>query len=227
VVLVPVKALDEAKSRLRGVLSDGARAGLVRAMLADVLAAVRGAHDGPVRVVSSDGAYDDLARRFVAERLPDAGGGYNAAVLGALRSEEVQRAGAALIVPADLPGATSEDLARTIEALRRVEVVLVPAVDGGTGALGLRPPDAIGPTFGPDSAEAHRRAAVAAGRRIEVLELASLARDVDTLADLVAGASPPSPALPHKGGGGFGEATTGWIGKHAEELAEGVARGRG
>ncbi len=79
---------------------------------------------------------------------------------------------------------TPTDIAIGIEALREAEMVLVPAHGGGTGLLGLRPPEAIAPAFGPQSATAHRQAAVHAGRSFEVLDCPSLARDIDTIADV-------------------------------------------
>ena len=64
-------------------------------------------------------------------------------------------------------------------------VVLVPDRHGtGTNALVLRPPDVIDFAFGPNSREAHRRAAAAAGAAY--LEVTGpLAIDIDTPADLV------------------------------------------
>lgn len=183
-VLVPLKPLAEAKSRFRGAYDDQARAALVRAMLTDVLGAVRAAHNGPLLLVTAGPAYDDLAARFDARRLEDRAHDYNAAVAAAVRSEAVRAAGAALVLPADLPRATPEDVARVLVALRTAEVVLVPAHDGGTGALGLRPPAAIEPAFGPGSAAAHRDAARAASRRFEEFDCPSLAFDVDTPTDL-------------------------------------------
>ena len=59
-VLVPVKPLSEAKSRLAPALAIEDRQALVRAMLADVLAAVRAAHAGPLLVLSPDDAYDGI-----------------------------------------------------------------------------------------------------------------------------------------------------------------------
>ncbi|MGE0227125.1 MAG: 2-phospho-L-lactate guanylyltransferase, partial [Dehalococcoidia bacterium] len=183
-VLVPLKPLADAKSRFRGVYDGDAHAALVRAMLTDVLAAARAAHGGSLLLVTSDQAYDGIAARFDVARLDDRGHDYNSAVAAALRSHAVRDAGAALILPADLPRATPEDVARVIEALRTAEVVLVPAHDGGTGALGLRPPGAIAPAFGPGSAAAHRNAARAASSRLDELDCPSLAFDVDTPADL-------------------------------------------
>src|SRR5690606_11267265 len=132
--------------------------------------------------------------RFGVERLPDLGIDYNSAVSEALRSERIIEAGAAIVLPADLPRAIPEDISDAIEALRDAEVVLVPAQDGGTGLLGLHPPGAIAPAFGLASAEAHRDAALRAGRRLAILERPSLARDVDTVADLARDAAALGPA---------------------------------
>ena len=189
-VVVPVQALDTAKSRLASVLAPEARAALVRAMLADVLAAVRAVHDGPLLLVTPDARYQDAASEGAATLLLDDGSDYNAAVRMALGSPEARAAGAATVLPADQARAQPAELRRALDALAEHDVVLVPSLDGGTGLLGVRPSDAIEPAYGPGSAAAHERAARAAGRELAVLRLASLERDVDTVADLIGGGPP-------------------------------------
>ena len=183
-VIVPVQALGAAKSRLAGVLPEQDRAELVVAMLEDVLEAVRGAHDGPLLLVTPDEQYEPAAAVARATLLVDAGTGYNEAVRLALGSPEVQAAGAGVIVPADQARAQPGELREALDALATHEVVIVPSLDGGTGLLGLRPPDAIAPAYGPGSAAAHERAAREAGRSLALLRLASLERDIDTADDL-------------------------------------------
>ena len=189
-VIVPVQALAGAKSRLGDVLSDEDRAALVLAMLGDVLEAVRGAHDGPLLVVTPDEQYEPAAAVARATLLIDAGVGYNEAVRLALASEEVATAGAAAVIPADHARAQAGDVRAALDALAAHEVVVAPSLDGGTGLLGLRPPDAIEPAYGPGSAATHERVGREAGRSVAVLRLASLERDVDTVTDL-AGDEPP------------------------------------
>lgn len=189
-VIVPVQALASAKSRLAEVLPDADRAEVVLAMLGDVLEAVRAAHDGPLLLVTPDEQYEPAAALARATLLVDAGTGYNEAVRLALASPEVATAGGAVIVPADQARAQPADVRAALDALQTHEVVVVPSLDGGTGLLGLRPADAIEPAYGPASAAAHEEAARAAGRSVAVLRLASLERDVDTIADL-ADAEPP------------------------------------
>lgn len=192
-VIVPVQALTAAKSRLGDVLSDEDRAALVLAMLGDVLKAVRGAHDGPLLLVTPDEQYEPAAAVARATLLIDTGTGYNEAVRLALASAEVEAAGAAVVVPADHARAQPGDVRSAIEALTAHEVVVVPSMDGGTGLLGLRPPDAIEPAYGPGSAATHERLAREAGRSVAVLRRASLERDVDTVADLAGGEPPLGP----------------------------------
>ena len=183
-VIVPVKPLERAKSRLAAALGDAARRALVPAMLDDVLAAVRAAHDGPLLLVSTDPTYDGAAATHHARRVPDGAPGYNGAVGAALQLDEVLVAGAALVLPADLPQ-LRPDAVRTLAcALQEAPVVLAASADGGTSALGLRPPDAMPSAFGPDSAAAHRRLAREAGLVLAEPPLLAIAIDVDTPDDL-------------------------------------------
>lgn len=192
-VLVPVKRLDEAKSRLRE-LGEAACRALVLAMLEDVLDAVREAAVGPLVLLSSDDAYDELAGRYGATRVADAAPSYSGAVAGGLELAAVLEVGRALVLPADLPALRAADVRELARALEAAEVVLAPSDDGGTSALGLRPPGAMAPAFGLESAAAHRRGAAAAGLRLEERALPNLAVDVDTPSDLRAVASRVGPA---------------------------------
>ncbi len=54
----------------------------------------------------------------------------------------------------------------------------------GTNGLLLTPPDAIPPSFGPDSCDRHRSLAIAASVRWRVERPPSLLLDIDTGADL-------------------------------------------
>ncbi|MDP6605913.1 MAG: 2-phospho-L-lactate guanylyltransferase [Dehalococcoidia bacterium] len=193
-VIVPVKPLERAKSRLAAALGDSARRTLVPAMLDDVLAAVRAAHDGPLLLVSTDRRYDEAAARYDARRVPDGSPGYNGAVGAALRLDEVVATGAALILPADLPQLLPDAVRTLAQALEEAPVVLVPSADAGTSALGMRPPDAMPLAFGPDSADAHRRLAGEAGLALAEPPLPAIAIDIDTLDDLRSVAAHAGPA---------------------------------
>lgn len=181
-VVVCAQDARRAKSRLAEHLDPGQRHSLVYAMLDDLLAAVREVHAGLIVVVSPVTAYDAVAKGHSAEIVRDPGTGYLDAVRVGL--DHVGTHEAALVLPGDLPQARGEDIRALIEALGEAQVVLVPSVDGGTCALGLRPPEVMAPAFGLDSAARHREGARAARLAIREVRLASLDRDVDTIADL-------------------------------------------
>jgi 2-phospho-L-lactate guanylyltransferase len=137
----------------------------------------------------------------VLEDAPEAG--QSAAVaLGARHAlaEGIERV---LCVPGDCPALDPGELDRLLltgrddradrdrgvdsAAERDHEVVIIPDRHGtGTNGLLLTPPDAIEPSFGPDSFARHRARAVAAGAAVRVERLPSLLLDIDTGADLVA-----------------------------------------
>ena len=182
VVITAVQDADRAKSRLAPHLDAGTRRSLVMAMLDDLLTAVREVWQGDVIVVSPDPAYDVIAHDHRARIVRDGGTGYNEAVRLALA--EVRGADAAIVLPGDLPHASPAEVATLLESLPEPGVTIVAAEDGGTLALGLRPPDVITPHFGPDSAAAHGDAARAAGVRLTYATAGMLRHDVDTLEDL-------------------------------------------
>ena len=182
VVIIAVQDASRAKSRLGEGLDAGMRRSLVIAMLDDMLSTVREVWRGRVLVVSADAVYDSIARDHGADVLRDGGTGYNEAVALALQS--VTGAEAALVLPGDLPHITTSEVATLLNALPDHNVIVVPADDGGTLALGLRPPTVIDTCFGPDSAHAHAEAARAAGFAYGFFRPGDLRHDVDTLEDL-------------------------------------------
>lgn len=165
--------------------ADGRRR-LVLAMLEDVLNAIAEAHDGPRYVVTPDSEVEPVALRLGAETIADAGNGTNAAIETALADARVAAAAAVLVVQGDLPQLRPDDIRRCLDALAEAETVavLVPNDDGGTSALGLRPPSVMPTAFGSASGAGHRSAALASGTRLHELAIESLASDVDTADDL-------------------------------------------
>jgi 2-phospho-L-lactate guanylyltransferase len=91
-----------------------------------------------------------------------------------------------LVVPADLPLFTPEDVRAMLERAKEPPVVVV-APDRhhrGTNALLVCPVGLIEYDFGPDSFNRHCERARRAGARLEICELASLALDMDLPEDL-------------------------------------------
>lgn len=182
--IVPLKALDHAKQRLSGRLTAGERRALMRTVflhVLDVCAATPGI-DRTIAVVGDD-AGAALAERQAVTVIREPGGGLNHAVRHA--TDELPAEAASLVVVADLPELTADDLSAVVAAGAGSPGVLVaPTHDGGTGALLRRPAGVIAPAFGGPSAAAHLRAAQQAGVRAGLIWRAGLARDIDHPADL-------------------------------------------
>jgi len=186
--IVPVKPLRRGKSRLAEVLTQDERKDLNRRLLAhtvDTLAAIPEIEH--VLVVSRDPEALALARDHGARTVQENGAlGLNIALAKATIVARNYITSGVLIVPADLPLLTPEDVHAMLERAKDPPVVVV-APDRhrkGTNALLVCPVGLIGYDFGPDSFQRHCELARRAGARLEICELPSLALDVDMPEDL-------------------------------------------
>jgi 2-phospho-L-lactate/phosphoenolpyruvate guanylyltransferase len=183
-VLIPLKRLDAAKSRLAPALSAAERSRLMAAMVAHVARTAVAADAGRVVLVSSDPAAPALAGRLGIGCVSDAGLPWNPGLAHA-RARLPAPAGAVLYLAGDLPLVEVGDIAALIEAGGNKAAVVGRAHDGGTNALWVSPAAAFEPAFGePASATVHAARALEAGLRVAVLDRPGIARDVDTPADL-------------------------------------------
>jgi 2-phospho-L-lactate guanylyltransferase len=190
IAIVPVKGLDQAKSRLAGRLNPAARHRLVLAMLADVLTALRGcAAVNRTIVVTPDHDVAAAARDLGAEALmeDEPSGNLNVAIGLAIDRASRDGAARALIVPADVPRATAAEFDVLLATAERTgaAVAVVPSHDGrGTNALVLRPTGVLAPAFGPNSCQRHLSEARSRSLARRVIELPGLSFDVDETSDL-------------------------------------------
>lgn len=179
-LVVPVKRLDVAKSRLGG-FGEAGRRRLALAFAQDV---VRAAALCPaverVLVVTDDEEAAGALRVLGAEVRADLpAAGLNAAIehgAALLREREAHLAVAAL--SSDLPALRAEDLAGAL-ALAEGRAFVADADGAGTTLLAAVGGAALQPAFGAGSAATHR----ASGAR-ELRAAPGLRRDVDTPADL-------------------------------------------
>jgi 2-phospho-L-lactate/phosphoenolpyruvate guanylyltransferase len=187
VILVPVKNLSSAKQRLAAVLDQPSRTALAQAMLDDVLAALHGWKDRPqVAVVTSDPYAVELARNYEFEVIPDPENpGETLAIEMATRMCVERGAESTLVIPADIPLIQAQELEEILKHAPVEGSVLVPAADGrGTNAAYRRPANLFPLRFGNDSFKPHRASAQATGKPCVVLNLPSIAVDVDNPTDL-------------------------------------------
>jgi 2-phospho-L-lactate guanylyltransferase len=184
--ILPVKRFPIAKQRLGESVADSLRADLARAMVGDVLSALRecSAVDTTI-VVTCESTVARAARYIDAIVVEDTTeeGQSAAASLGLTRALEdgFERA---LCVPGDCPTLDPDELTGLLGG-RAAGVVIVPDRHGkGTNGLLLTPPNAIRPSFGPDSRARHERLAHEDGVSCRIEQPASLLLDIDTGEDL-------------------------------------------
>jgi 2-phospho-L-lactate guanylyltransferase len=194
--ILPVKRFEHAKSRLGASVADELRARLAQAMVADVLNALaRTSSIERTIVVTCEPSLPETAREhgalLIADTVED---GQSVAVKLGVERARIDGFERVLCIPGDCPALDPAELdallaaadARLGDAPSR-EVAIVPDRHGaGTNGLLLTPPDAISPSFGPDSCERHRALARAAGAACRVERPSSLLLDIDTGADLAA-----------------------------------------
>ncbi|HLB12410.1 MAG TPA: 2-phospho-L-lactate guanylyltransferase [Dehalococcoidia bacterium] len=184
--IIPVKALDDAKSRLAEALAPRERVFLSLEMLERVLAAVMEAEELAPLVVSRDNRALELARASGVETLLDRRQGLNPSVEEAARWALGKGASGLLVVHADLPLLRRDDISAILKlGAGTPSVVLAPCRrEEGTNALFMRPPGLIPFAFGPGSFKAHAALACRRGAFLRIYRSPRTALDVDTVGDL-------------------------------------------
>jgi 2-phospho-L-lactate guanylyltransferase len=190
--ILPVKRFERAKQRLGMTVADPLRLDLARAMVGDVLTALRDCGSLDLRiVVTSEDSVAAAARYQGAVVVQDAAqDGQSAAATLGLERALAEGARRALCIPGDCPALDPAELDALLladAATATPEVVIVPDRHGtGTNGLLLSPPDAIPPSFGPGSCARHQQLAREAGVAFRLERPASLLLDIDTGDDLQA-----------------------------------------
>jgi 2-phospho-L-lactate guanylyltransferase len=196
--ILPVKRFARAKQRLGPSVADPLREDLARAMVGDVLVALgETVSIERIIVVTREHSVSAAARYLGALVLEDtAEESQSAAVVLGVKRALAEGFERVLCIPGDCPALDPRELdallhssepAGTGVATDEPKVVIVPDRHGtGTNGLLLAPPDAIAPSFGPDSCERHRALAREAGAVCRIERPPSLLLDIDTGADLAA-----------------------------------------
>jgi 2-phospho-L-lactate guanylyltransferase len=170
IALVPLKSLDDAKSRLGEVLDAEQRHALALRMLTRVVDACQGA-GLEVAIVSSDPLAYIAARELGTGVVDDGGEDLTGSVRRGLAA--YPEAGTIVVIAADLPYVETADIAALLAAAD--PLAIAPSPDGRTNAIAARPPSAFVPSYGDGSAARHGGTPVVRP---------GLARDLDTPADL-------------------------------------------
>jgi 2-phospho-L-lactate guanylyltransferase len=186
--IVPVKPLRRGKSRLSDVLSEDDRADLNRRLLIHTVNTLTNIPEiVEVLVVSRDTEALSVARDHNARTLREDGAPHlNVALERATQVAKSYKSQSVLVLPADLPQLSEEDIRTMLEAGSKPPVVVI-APDYrklGTNALFINPVGSIEYEFGEGSFARHQQRALEAGVDLKICELPSLAHDVDLPEDL-------------------------------------------
>jgi len=162
--VVPIKPLNRAKSRLAPILSPDEREALALGMLMHNLAVLRSSPMvAGVLVISRDTKALARAREVEGVQTLQESGvpELNAALKRASDMLMVWGAGAMLILPADIPLVSQEDVNAIIEKGRFLNTMVIAPDNAhdGTNAILCRPPNLISFGFGAGSFQKHIYAA--------------------------------------------------------------------
>jgi len=187
--IVPVKPLRRGKSRLSEVLTGEERAALNKKLLVHTLKTITQVPAlEQVLVVSRDPEALAIARFHGARTVLEDGAPHlNLAITRATAVAKMYSAIGVLVLPADLPQITPEDVTVMLKAAGMSPSVVI-APDHrrqGTNALLVKPPGLFSYQFGENSFNLHVEQTQAHGIEPKVVELPSLAHDVDLPEDLV------------------------------------------
>lgn len=185
-VIIPVKRLDNAKSRLSPFLTNDERKQFCLKMLEDVLRTVKSTrHINQTVVISSDSAVLRIAETFGAAHLKEEKTGLNEAVSEAIGWCVEKGATSVIVLPADIPLVTPTDLKRMLSLGEKASIVISSSRSGkGTNTLLLTPPN-VSPTFyGPNSFQKHIQEALKRKISLRKFRSSRIAFDIDTVEDL-------------------------------------------
>jgi 2-phospho-L-lactate guanylyltransferase len=188
-LVIPVKVLARAKSRLTG-LTGPARSALALAMAADTVSAAAACPVvGAVVVVTDDGEAASVLGGLHAVIVPDepAAGLNPALVHGAAAAAARWPGSGVAALAADLPALRPDELDRGLRAAAQwPEAFVADAAGTGTTLYTARPGIAFRPRFGAGSAGRYRDSGAL---EVMLADVPSLRSDVDTPDDLRQAAS--------------------------------------
>lgn len=185
--ILPAKQFDTAKQRLTPTVQMRNRRALVEAMFSDAILALRRVPTiDHILVVTSDPVASQIAAGYETTVVEDTASSHSEAAQLGIAEALALGATRALLVPGDCPLLDPAELEQLIERpVPARSVLIVPDRHGeGTNALLLTPPGAMPPAFGEGSRRRHVELASSHGATPEVVQVPSLALDIDTPEDL-------------------------------------------
>ena len=192
-ILIPMRALDEGKSRLSNVLSPSSRSRLVELLFSQLLKKLNILRCqfpwifSDVVVITPCKKVKDLSEEFNAIVLeePTPNNLNSALTLGLSWSYENDY-NSSLIIPGDIIDPLTKDIKKIITLGKKASecMIISPSIDFGTNALFLSLPTRMNLKFGPNSFFEHQKEAAKQSIKTIIAPLDSLKDDLDTGKDL-------------------------------------------
>lgn len=186
--IIPVKPLNRAKSRLAEVLSPEQRYEFAVMLLRRTLSLLTEVPQiTGTLVVSRDTKALAIARELGAKTVQEGGPAeLNMALTRATEVVRIWHGTAVLILPADLPFISTQDVSAVAELGRQGKTVVIATdhEEDGTNALLVRPAGLIPYTYGNKSYEYHSIAAKLAEAELKIYESETIKLDIDVPEDL-------------------------------------------
>lgn len=184
--IIPIKSLEQGKSRLSSIMDAQERRQLNAFLMRrtfDLIAAFPGITHAIV--TSADKAVAAEAEARGIAYVEDEERHLNAALARATRTAMAKGADAVIVLPVDLPLATSVDLRAIVtpNGPSKVCVIVPDHHRSGTNLLYLAPACEDIYRFGPGSFDRHREAAASRGFRTIEIDHPTLSLDIDQPAD--------------------------------------------
>ena len=187
-VVIPVKKINNAKCRLKSVLSPDQRSEFFSMMLEDVLSILK---DVPeienVSIATVCTKAIKIAKKYDASILnTHYDEGQTSAITVSARTLEKNGVKKMLMLPGDIPLVKENEISKVINVHKSEPMMtIVPSRDKkGSNCIALSPPTAMPLSFGPNSYFPHIETARSLGLKINSIPLSGIGLDIDTPADL-------------------------------------------
>lgn len=184
-VVIPVKELRFAKSRLSNMLKPKMRVELILKLLEHIIKTCIDAGIEKIYVLGVDREVEELSKRFGCTFYRDRWKGLNRSLDGALSSLFKDPDAYIMILPCDLPLISKDDIDVVGKMLKHNDVVLSPSLKfNGTNLMAMKG-KVMKLQYGRSSFKKHLEYALLNGLRVAVYFSLSTALDIDRPTDIL------------------------------------------
>ena len=192
-ILIPMRSLNEGKTRLSNLLSPNKREKLIKLLFTQLLKKLKTLKNqfphifSDILVITPCEEVEKISKDFHVHVLKEQNlNGLNSAVNKGLCWSLKNLYDSCLILPGDIIDPETEDIKKILDMGRksRNSMVICPSTDFGTNALFLSLPTRLNFKFGPNSFYEHQKEAKKISIRSIIAPVDSLKDDLDTGKDL-------------------------------------------